>query len=579
MFRLRPQRQSLKSILFPIVLALLIGVLAGLGAVAFKFLLELGIDLLWAGEGSFCRRFAASPWYLKLAVPCLAGLVVGPVITWLAPELRGPGVPEVMEALALSEGRIRGRVVLLKSAVTALMISAGGSLGREGPIVQIGSSIGSTITSFLRLSTEQRRLAVACGAAAGIGATFQAPMAGTLFVVEILLFDLEVMSLSHIVIAAVTGTLVSRPFLHETSIFAIPEFSLNHSAELGLYLGLGLVAGFLALFLMLAVFTLPRGYERLGIPAWLTPACGGLLVGCVGLVMPRALGVGYETINDALAGNLSLTLLLVILFWKVVATGFSLGSGMSGGIFAPSLVLGAMLGGCVGYLAQLIWPEYATFPAHYALIGMGALVSATTLAPITAILTIFELTYSYQVILPLMVACIASLLVVRYFHGYSIYETKLHLRGVRIVRGHDVNLLRSMWVTDYMDRQFQTLDEDMKISEVIEEVERSLFPHFLVLDKEGLLSGILTLRDLKGVMAHPERLQPEMCAADFMSRDLVTVNEHEDMERVFHCFSEHPYTLMPVVRPNNPRQAVGVIREASLVTAYGEHVLKQDLHR
>ncbi|MBU0945342.1 MAG: chloride channel protein [Proteobacteria bacterium] len=578
MFKLPSQRQSLKTILSPIVLALVIGSLAGLGAVAFKFLLVLGIDLLWSGEGAFCHRFAAAPWYLQLAIPCLAGLVVGPVITWLAPELRGPGVPEVMEAMALSEGRIRGRVVLLKTAVTALMISAGGSLGREGPIVQIGSSIGSAITSLFHMPTEQRRLAVACGAAAGIAATFQAPMAGTLFVVEILLFDLEVMNLSNIVIAAVTGTLISRPFLHETSIFIIPEFSLNHSAELGLYLALGLVAGFLSLLLMLAVFSLPRFYQWLRVPAWLTPACGGLLVGCVGLVMPRALGVGYETINDALAGNLSLSLLLIILFWKVVATGFSLGSGMSGGIFAPSLVLGAMLGGCVGYLAQLIWPEHPIFPAHYALIGMGAVVSGTTLAPITAILTIFELTYSYQVILPLMVACIASLLVVRFFHGYSIYETKLHLRGVNIVRGHDVNLLRSMWVTDYMDREFQTIEEGMDISEVLEQVERSLFPHFLVLDKEGLLSGILTLRDLKGVLAHPERLQPGLSAADFMSRNVVTVSEHDDMERVFHLFAKHPYTLMPVVRPNNARKVVGVIREASLVTAYGEHVLKQDLH-
>ncbi len=578
MFKLRSKRQSLKTILTPILLALVIGSLAGLGAVAFKFILELGVDLLWAGDGAFCHRFAAAPWYMKLAIPSLAGLVVGVIITWLAPELKGPGVPEVMEAMALSEGKIRGRVVLLKTAITALMISAGGSLGREGPIVQIGSSIGSTITSLLRMSTERRRLAVACGAAAGIAATFQAPMAGTLFVVEILLFDLEVMNLSTIVIAAVTGTLVSRPFLDEGSIFSIPEFSLNHSAELGLYLGLGLMAGVLSLLLMLAVFTLPRFYTRLGCPAWLTPACGGLLVGCVGLVMPRALGVGYVTINDALAGNLPLSLLLLILLCKLVATGFSLGSGMSGGIFAPSLVLGAMLGGCVGYLAQVIWPGHTIYPAHYALIGMGAVVSGTTLAPITAILTIFELTYSYQVILPLMVACITSLLVVRFFHGYSIYETKLQLRGVNIVRGHDVNLLRSMWVTDHMDREFQTLEESMEISEVIKQLERSHFPHFLVMDKEGLLLGVLTLHDLKGAIAHPDWLQPGMCAGDFMSRDVITVSEHDDMERVFHLFAEHPYTLMPVVRANNPRKAVGVIRESSLVSAYGEHVLKQNIH-
>jgi len=147
-----------------------------------------------------------------------------------------------------------------------------------------------------------------------------------------------------------------------------------------------------------------------------------------------------------------------------------------------------------------------------------------------------------------------------------------------IVRGYVVNLLRSLWVVDYMEREFQTIDEGTKLSEVIAQVERSLFPHFLVLDTGGLLTGILTLRDLKGIMAHPEQLQSDMCAADFMSRDLVTVNEHDDMERVFHLFAEHAYTLMPVVRANNPRKAVGVIREASLVTAYGEHVLKQDLH-
>ena len=300
---MKTAKQNLIDSIFPLLLALIIGGLAGLGAVFFRWLIGFETSLFWSGNGGFLQQYQqASPW-LKFGAPVLAGLVMGPLLAYFAPEVRGPGVPEVMAALALRDGKIRHRVTLIKSFATATFIAAGCSVGREGPIVQIGSSIGSSLTQLFRLGPDYRRLAVACGAAAGIAATFQAPMAGTLFAVEVLLFDLEVASLSNIVIAAVTGTVVSKLFWSDETVFQIPFFTLTHPAELLLYFGLGIAAGLFSLLFMAFIFGLTRLLNRAHIPVWLTPALGGLVAGLVGLFQPEALGVGYETINHILHGN------------------------------------------------------------------------------------------------------------------------------------------------------------------------------------------------------------------------------------------------------------------------------------
>ncbi len=569
--------QTLKEYTGPLLLALVIGALAGLGVVMFRWLILFGQEVLWPAGANFVEQVRHAGWWWKLLIPAGMGLLVGPIITFWAPEVRGPGVPEVMEALALRGGRIRHRVTLIKAFVTAGLISAGASVGREGPVVQIGSSIGSSLTQMLKLRRDSRRLAVACGAAAGIAATFQAPMAGTLFAVEVLLFDLEIASLSNIVISAVTGTMVARAFWQGPQIFEIPDFFMAHPAELLLYFFLGLVAGLISLVLMGAIFSLPRLWKRVGVPDWLSPALGGLLVGIVALYCPWALGVGYESIDAALAGKVSLVFALTLLVAKIVATGFSIGSGMSGGIFAPSLFIGAALGSLVGLVAQSLWPESGLVPAHYALIGMGAMVSGTTLAPITAVLTIFELTYTYQVILPLMVSCIASLTVVRLLHGYSIYETKLLLKGVNIVKGHEVNVLRGMRVGEHMSMDLQVLRTDTPFSEIASAMEQSPFPHFLVLDSQDRLSGVLTLRDCRKYFAHPELCRPDTTASLLMVKELVLVDEETDMETAFHIFARHNISFLPVVRSDDPKTVVGQLKKTDLFAAYDQYVLKERL--
>jgi CIC family chloride channel protein len=568
-------RQSLRQQAGPILLALVIGVLAGLGAMFFRWLIGAGQYLLWPSGANFAEQVSRAPWWLVLLVPAGMGLLLGPVIHFWAPETSGPGVPEVMAALALHGGVIRHRVTLFKTFITGGLISAGASVGREGPIVQIGSSIGSSLSQLLKLPLPNRRLAVACGAAGGIAATFQAPMAGTLFAVEVLLSELEVASLSPIVVAAVSGTMVARLFTHRAVIFQVPTFVLRHPAELVFHGLIGILGGLTGLLLMWLIFRLPRLWRRLRIPGWLGPGVGGLLAGLIALKVPGALGVGYESISLALGGHVAVSLVFLLLAAKLFTTSICLSSGMSGGIFAPSLFIGAMGGSIVGFTVRAIWPALTTAPADYALIGMGAMVSGTTLAPITAILTIFELTYNYQVILPLMVACIMSALTVRLLYGYSIYETKLRERGIDIVRGREVNIMRGLKVRDHMHSDFETFRTDTPCPEVVSRMEESPFPHFPVLDRDGRLAGILSPEDCRHILAHPDRCTPKATAADIMTGKPITVSEEADLEKAFHTFLHYGFSFLPVVREASPWEVVGQLRKSDLLAAYDQHVLKE----
>lgn len=562
------------EIFYPLLIAVLIGALAGLGAVFFRWFIFWIFSLFQLAGALFVGSDGTSEhWLWRMALPAIGGLIVGPVIAFWAPEVRGPGVPEVMESLALKGGHIRHRVTLIKTWVTGILIASGASVGREGPIVQIGASIGSSCVQLLKLDREKRRMAVACGAAAGIAAAFQAPMAGTLFAVEILLVEMQAAYLSNIVIASVTGTLVARYCWQEEAIFHLPHFVMAHPAELLLYLAMGIVAGLLGLLLMAAVFGLPYFFEQCRLPLWLTPALGGLVVGILGLMWPQVLGIGYEAINLALTGNIPLLLAVVLVLVKILATGVSIGSGMSGGIFAPSLFIGAMIGAVFGHCAQMIWPDALHSTAYFSLIGMGAMVSGTTLAPITAIMTIFELTYNYEVIVPLMVACIPSLLIVKVLHGYSVYETKLLRQGINIVRGHDVNRLRSMVVSDYMTRELQTIQVDTPLCEIGAMMEQSNFPHFIVRDLQGELAGVLTLRDLRSRLLHPEQFSETTTAAALMQQEVVTVVESDDLEKAFHIFAENEFSFLPVLALDG--KLAGYLKKSDLIAAYDQQILKE----
>jgi len=567
-----------QEILF-LFFCLLIGCLAAAGALAFRSLIVVGQWFLWPHGFNFLQRVVIAPWWWKLLLPTLAGLAIGPVVAYWAPQVRGPGVPEVMrgpgvpeviEAAALRDGYIAPRVTFLKPLCTALVISAGGSVGREG---------GSNLAQMLNLNPERTRISLACGAAAGIAATFNAPFAGTMFAVEIILADLQIAYLSHIVLASVVAAVISRQFLGDFPTVALPHFAFEQPSELILHLILGALAGLAALMLIRGVFATDTLMSKLPVPAWLTPAIGGFLLGLLGLLSPYVLGVGYDAINLMLAGKIALTAALVILGLKYLATVVCLGSGMSGGIFGPSLVVGAALGTTLGLAGQQLLPQLNLQGADYALVGMGALVSGTTLAPITAILTIFELTNNYRIIVPSMVCCISSMLVVRYLYGYSIYETKLLRKGVNIVRGHEVHILRSLKVKDHLRTDLEILHENTPLEDILRRADASHYPFFVVLNDQEELAGVMTLWDLRHALPYAEDLGHLVVAGEVMTKEVVTVFPHDNFETALKKLEDHNLHYLPVVLPWEPGKVSGVLHIDDVLSAYSQRVLRESLLR
>jgi CIC family chloride channel protein len=414
-----------------VLVAIACGLAGALGAVVFRFLIRSVQAAFFEGAEGLSSMLdegvlaeAQDPlavaqglaWYWRVAIPAAGGLVVGPLIYFFAREAKGHGVPEVMAAVALRGGVIRSRVVAIKALASAVSIGSGGSVGREGPIVQIGSALGSTLGQILRVPASQMRTIVGCGAAAGVSATFNAPIAGALFAAEVVVGNFGVAQLSPIVISSVVATVVSRFFLGNHPAFPVPAYELVSPFELFPYMFVGFVAGFVALAFMKALYATEDLFDRTPIPEYLRAAVGGALVGCIGIAFPNVFGVGYSTISAALASELPATLLGALVAAKIVATSITIGSGGSGGIFAPSLFLGAATGGFFGTFIHQWFPESTASSGAYALVTMGAVVAAATHAPITAIIMIFELTQTITIIPPLMAACVVSTLVTTYLH-------------------------------------------------------------------------------------------------------------------------------------------------------------------
>lgn len=527
--------------------SIIIGFAAALGAFAFRWLIEFFQKLFWTDGPGFMNQIASTPWWAVLLIPSAGGLVAGIVINRWAPEARGPGVPEVIKAIAVRGGVIRHRVTFVKALVTSLLIGCGASVGREGPIVQIGSSLASSMARLFRITPEMLPVCVASGAAAGISATFNAPLTGTLFAIEIILLDTEMSYISHIIVAAVTASALSKVFWGDFPTFEMSQFPFKNFEELIIFFLLGLLAGLLAICFMLAIRSSENIFARISMPKWLKPGLGGLLLGILALKVPGAMGVGYDAVNMGLTGVMPLDVALILLFAKMLATSLCIGSGMSGGIFAPSLVLGATLGVSISSTLNMLFPGLALTHGQYALVGMGTLVAGTTLAPITAVLTVFELTYSYKVILPMMVGCITSTMVVRVLYGYSIYEGKLLRMGVNIIRGHDDNIMVNVSVTEGMEKDFDTLKETDTLEKATRLAVNSSFPHFPVLDDHDRLTGIITLRDLRTYLKNSESVPGEQTVDTLMSRTLVTVNEKANLKEALTLFERTGVSFMPVL--------------------------------
>jgi CIC family chloride channel protein len=560
--------------IYMVVVAVVIGLLGGLCAVGFREFIQIVNRIAWR-QGPYTLEYLSGlPFWWKLLAPAAGGLLVGIIIHAFAREAKGHGVPEVMEAVALRGGRIRPRVVIAKLLASGISIGSGGSVGREGPIVQIGSALGSTIGQWLKIDQRRLRTLVGCGAAAGIAGTFNAPVAGALFAVEIILGDFGVSQFSPIVISSVAATVVSRGFLGDFPAFEVPAYELVHASELFAYAGLGILAALVALAFIRTLYAFEDGFERIRIAPPLRTMLGGALIGVIGLWVPHIFGVGYEAINEALNGTLVWQFMALLVVIKLLAVSITIGSGGSGGVFAPSLFIGAMLGGAVGTVVHNIWPVSVAGAGAYALVGMGAVVAAGTHAPITAILIIFELTGDYKIILPLMISCIiATLLATRLQHA-SIYTLKLLRRGVDIQRGRAINVLQHVPVGDAMRTDFVTVRAEDSLLSLISTFIGHPGSTLFVTDDAGTLQGIVTAERIRPIMRDPGALEGLVIAEDIMvPGEYPQVTPQDSLAAVMKLLGGYRGEI-PVLEDG---RITGAIWPEDVIERYNAEIFKRDM--
>ncbi len=507
-----------------------------------------------------------------LVVMTSAGVVVGYMVNRWAREAKGHGVPEVMEAIALRNGRIRPRVAAVKVLASSITIGAGGSAGREGPIVQVGAALGSTIGQLFHFSAERVRTLVACGAAAGIAATFNAPIAGAIFALEVILGKFTTRYFGAVVISSVSAGIIGRIFLSDAPAFAVPAYPLNSFAELPIYIMLGFLASLVAVVFIRWLYWLEGLFDGWKVPMPLKTAIGMLLTGLVGIyLLPNreVLGPGLDFIGEAIAEDISLSLGLMagLLLWKMVATGLTLGPGNSGGVFAPSLFMGAVLGGMVGTLAHNLWPNVAVNPGAYAIVGMAAVFAGAARAPITAVLIVFEMSNDYQLILPLMLAAVLATLLAEHLFSESIYTLKLKLKGISLQRGRDLDLLQSMQVREAMTPNPYVVQAKTPLAKLDEFFQQTHSHSFPVVDESSRLVGMVSLRDY-------DRALESGCGEGCTVLDIATTGnllvafDDEPLGSAIQRLGVRGINKMPVVTRTDPERVIGVIRRSDIVKAY-----------
>ena len=550
--------------IFLLFFATLIGVGAGFGAIIFRWMITFFQNLFFT-QGQHTLAFLGS--YYVIIIPAIGGVIVGLIVYFFAREAKGHGVPEVMLAVAIGGSRIRPRVAAIKALVSSICIGSGGSVGREGPIVQISSALGSAIGQLFRLSEDKKRILIACGAAGGIAATFNAPLAGIFFGLEVILREYGTRYFSSVVLSAVTATVISRTFLGSSPAFVTPPYELLSNYDILFYFVLGLLAAIVGWLFIKVLYKCEDIFDAIKIPSYLKPALGGLLLGLIGLYFPQIFGVGYPSIEKTLNGQLGPLLVFGLIGLKIIATSLTLGSGGSGGVFAPSLFIGAMLGSSFGTFLHLVFPGISVSPGAYALVGMTAVFAGVAQAPISAILILFEMTGDYKIMLPLMIACVISTLVVKWISSDSIYTMKLARRGIDILKLKNEDLLEKIKVSEAMFRKVITVNESKTVSDAESLLKSTSHRGFPVLDSNGRLKGMITHQDIYNALKDG---RGGITFAEIMSDNLVTCYPEETLKNALEKLGAHDIGRIPVIENNDTGKLIGLITRKNIISTYNK---------
>lgn len=541
-----------------LVLTLLIGALVGITVVAFILITErLGARLYPAG-GAAWRR---------LLVPVAGSLGMGYLLFRYFPNARGSGIPQTKAALFAREGRITLRTVLGKFFCTSATLASGIPLGREGPAVQVGAGIASVLGRHLGLRPEKVKALIPVGAAAAIAAAFNTPLAAVLFALEEVVGDLHAPVLGSVVLASATSWAMLRLLLGNDPLFQVPQYQLVDPWEFGVYAVLGIAGGLVsALFTKLLLKMRERFLRLPRKTLWVQPVVGGLLVGVMGWFVPQLLGVGYTHVGQALNGGIALRLMILLLVLKLLSVTTSYASGNAGGIFGPSLFLGAMLGGIVGHTAQTLWPNHVAAPGAYALVGMGTVFAGIVRAPMTSVVMIFEITRDYAVIVPLMISNLVSLFLSSRLQPQPIYEALAHQDGIHLPSAESRQQHARRRVIDIMRTATDILPAQMTIQEALEHARSSPLGAWPVSDGRGV-AGMIGLKTLQ--RAHREGTTAKTLGELLEGRSFPHVHADQSFHLALERMGATQLDLLPVVSRADVHKLEGIVTLQDVLDSYG----------
>jgi CIC family chloride channel protein len=542
-----------------LILALVIGALTGLVVVAFIVLTErLGMRLYPVG---------GAPWR-RLLFPVVGSLSIGYLLYRYFPNARGSGVPQTKAALFARGGRITLRTVLGKFFCTSATLASGIPLGREGPSVQVGAGIGSILGRFLGLPTEQVKKLIPVGAAAAIAAAFNTPLAAVLFSLEEVTGDLYAPVMGAVVLASATAWMVLRVFLGDHPLFKVPQYQLVHPAEFAVYAVLGVAGGVISAVFTKILLAIRARFLRFPLKTvWLQPAAGGLLVGVMGWFVPQVLGVGYGYVGEALNGRMAFQMMAMLVVLKLIAVTTSYATGNAGGIFGPSLFIGAMLGGTVGTVAHHLFPAYTATPGAYALVGMGAVFAGVVRTPMTSVLMIFEMTQDYAVIVPLMIANLVSLFVASRLQEEPIYEGLAIQDGIHLPSAEGRLRHGQRQVVKVMHGAGDSLPADIPVREAVERVRSSGIRTWLVTDQRGVI-GVVNLAQLEQELAKTDGAERKLCD---LVNPVVFPHVHPDqaLDLALERMGTNQLDILPVVNRGDVHKLEGIVTLRDVLDAYG----------
>ena len=555
-------------------LASLVGVFTGLGAYLLNLIIEaVRYSLFDQGGNIFFEENISD--YFRIIYPAIGGLTVGLLTYHLSPEVRGHGIPGVMDTVANKGGLFRKRVAFLTSINSGLTIGSGGSAGKEGPIVQIGAALGSVIGQLFRVSQQRLKILVGCGAAAGLAAVFNAPIAGVVFAVEVILAEFSLTVFTPIVISAVIATAISHSLIGSSPLFAIPEYALNSTLEFPIYLVMGLTGGVISVLFIRTLYRIEDVFEKkIKIAEYIKPAIGGLLTGMIAFRFPELYGFDDTATHSALIGHTEIHILAILVIAKILSTSFTLGSGGTGGLFTPSLFIGATFGALYGTIAGKIFPGITAPPGAYALVGMGVIVAGTIHAPLSALLIIFEITGDYNIILPLMLGTVTSTFMARWIESESIYTMKVSLFSNRVSGGRNIQILENTKITALIDKKAIVVFEDTGFNELLSKLLAYEYNTFPVLNKKKQITGLITLRDIRPIL-HDKDLAPLLVASDVMSETIFYLEPNETMSDALRKLEIDDYELLPVVKTKQGLEYMGVLTRDALMRYYTKEDLIQ----